>query len=186
MNRYYGVEIILNDKKTVKKVETFCNKNSYEFYYIYHNKFSDYELFKSKGKEKKHYHFQIYFYNNDLKPKQNIDFFASSLNIKCNFFELIKSKRKAIQYLVHKNNCEKYQFNVCDIKTNCQSNILNYFPELKESTQAIKIINYIKKHKMCSYYDLVRYCTKKNLYSTLRRNQYLFTNLKKDIDSSLF
>ena len=157
--RYYNVELILYDEKEIERIINKIN-NEMEWASAYHDKDKE-----ENGKIKKaHTHLQIY-----GNLQKSIKAWSKYLEVKEEQIEKIKDKKQAILYLTHRDRKEKTQYPIEIIKSNFD--IKPYYEEKITETQEIKlIIDYIEKHSLIKYKDLLYYTLENNLWSTYRRN----------------
>lgn len=168
--RYYTIELILytDNKKHMKLLNDLCYQ--YNYAWILHDKDTN----DDGSLKKEHIHLLIFFDNarwsNSILKEINID--------NKNLIEFRENKANAIQYLIHSNNFNKYQYNISDIYSNINIDI--YFNNLKdEETKNISIIyDYIFNYKGILYYcNIYNFCVSNNIWSTYRRNYSIIKDL---------
>lgn len=157
--KYYNIEVILYSEEEYKRILTII-KDTMQWASIIHDKDID-----EKGeKVGTHRHLQIY-----SKIQKSISSWSKFLEIKENMIQTIRYKPSAIQYLIHKNNPEKYQYNKKDIESNF--NINAYFKEEEKETGELKIlIEFIEITRDIKMSELLNYALNNNIWSTYRRN----------------
>lgn len=183
-NRNY--ELICYEDSLETDLETqisIAQKHDCDFIYILHDKdTSDSDDTKIL---KPHYHLLIFFPNQITISS----FKKKFMNYPPHLISTIKDKRKAIQYLIHTNHPQKYQYQISDIEYSERINIEDYFIDqnnkiLQESQNIQKIIDiicqpniiYDKYYKKQILEDILR----QGLYSDYRRGYQIFKDLLKD------
>lgn len=171
-----------------EKVILSIKQRSVQYILIYHDcdfyMQSDYDewMLKHDGKipdwfigdlKKPHYHC-IFIFGNSIQ----LGLLSSIIGLTSNFIEKVENKVGAIQYLVHKNNPEKYQYSVEKI----ESNIINYkkkYFDLDNDMKALNIINEIerryKNSEPISISIMASWCIKNGCWDEFRRGQHVFT-----------
>lgn len=165
---YRNIELILYQYDRVVEVTEICIKNKFDYAFILHDKDK-----KDDGTLKKaHYHFRIFY-----KDKKTISAWAKIFNVKENEIEILKDKKKAIQYLVHYNNEDKYQYNIEDIISNFD--IKQYFANKSDENFDIKLItDYISTIKThIKFSDLKDFVLDNNLWGSYRRSYSIIRDL---------
>lgn len=167
--KFYNFELILFlDSKTydlfriLDKVRKNCN-----YAYILHDKDED---------KKPHYHVLCFF-----RTQHSISAIKKLFNLENQSIQVIKNKVGAIQYLIHKNDLEKYQYDINDIATNFE--ISKYFDNRVDSENQViyDLITYIKNSNniiyLKNFYD---YILANNYWPYYRRNAYMINELIKE------
>lgn len=132
-----------------------------KYAYIEHNKDVD----ENGELKKSHYHLYLYF------PKQQ-DVAPIMKIFNVNHIEAIQDEDATIRYFIHKNNPEKYQYEIDDIKTNFD--IRKCFTigkdenEEQEVMDLLKILNYIESDKYTNMNDLLKWVLGEKIYCNLR------------------
>lgn len=176
--RYYCVEIILYLDNQLHLLLLKRLTSQYHYAYILHDKDKneDGEL------KKEHYHLLLFFDNarwgSSILKEIEID--------NPNLIEFRDNKTSAIQYLIHSNNLDKFQYNYEDIISDIDISI--YFSKIKnEECSSVAIIydfivNYVGfLHFSTLYY----YAVSNNLWSAYRRNYSIIKDLVMEHNSSL-
>lgn len=168
--KYYNFELILYyDSKSydfVSVLDTIKKTSNYAF--ILHDKDID-----DSGKPiKAHYHVLIFFIT-----QHTISAVSKALGVPQNDIKIIKNKVGAIQYLIHKNNPEKYQYDFNDISSNLD--ISKYFNNKIDSENQViyDIMNYVKSSEyinLATFYDFI---LNNNYWPYYRRNAFPINNL---------
>lgn len=167
--KFYNIELILfvdsKDYNYLDILDIVRTKCSYA--YILHDKDED---------KKPHYHVQCYFLT-----QHTLSAYSKLFGIPQNMIQVIKNKVGAIQYLIHKNNPEKYQYDINDISTNFD--IAKFFDNRVESeNQCIyDLITYITNSKQYIYLrTFYNYVLNNNYWSYYRRNAFMINELIKE------
>ena len=165
-----NVELILYDLEEVFKAKKVCDKYGFDYAYIFH----DMDLLEDGTDFKKaHYHFQVYnLYQKELDTWQEIFTINSA---RC---QKIENKKKAIRYLIHADNNEKYQYNIENIVSNFE--IIGYFNKLinDETNEIDLIFTYIDFHKRTiRVKEIIDYVLDNNIWGTFRRNYSIIKDL---------
>ena len=91
---------------------------------------------------------------------------SNFLGLPENDIEIVKNFDNMIQYLIHLNDIDKFQYSPDDVETNLP-NIGQLLRRLSEG-QIVKDLASAKMQK--SWYDLVQYAVDTDSYDVLRRN----------------
>lgn len=168
--RYYCCEIILYTDNSNHIVLLHELIQKYNYAYILHDKDTN----DDGTLKKEHIHLLLFFKNarwgTSILKEINID--------NTNLIEFRENKSNAIQYLVHSNNLDKYQYPLENIISDIDISI--YFNKYKDDeTKDISIIydfivNYVG---ILSYTTLYYYCATNNLWSSYRRNYLIIKDL---------
>lgn len=168
--RYYLCEIILytDNLDHIELLKQLTNK--YNYAYILHDKDTN----DDGTLKKEHIHLLIFFKNarwgSSILKEINID--------NTNLIEFRENKANAIQYLIHSNNLNKYQYNIEDIVSDIDISI--YFNKYKDDeTKDVSILyDYITNYVGIIYYNQVYYfAVSNNLWSSYRRNYLILKDL---------
>jgi len=165
-----NVEFILYEQDEVYNAIRICNENNYNYAMIYHDKDlkEDREDFK-----KAHYHFQVFNeYQKELTTWS--DLFCVNLPRT----QKIENKPKAIRYLIHADNNEKFQYDIQNIVSNFD--FIRYFDKMinDENNEIDIIFSYISYHKRhIGVKELIDYVLDNNIWGTFRRNYSIIKDL---------
>lgn len=179
--KYYNIEFILypnsTSYNTIEIIEKAKQLSSYCF--IYHDK----DLFTKKDEEENpkhkvgtlkspHYHLLCFF-----PTQHSLKAYSKKFEIEENNIEIIKNKVGAIQYLIHKNNKDKYQYDINDISSNFD--ISKYFNNrVEKETQVIyDLFSYIENSGIIFLRDFYKYVIDNDYWSDYRRNAYCINKL---------
>lgn len=103
---------------------------------------------------------------------------ANILGIPSNYIKTVDNKTKALQYLFHKNNPEKYQYNPNEVVTNIPDFVKRYNKDEDGNMKAQKITTYIFNcETFLSLTQLTKWCIDNYCWDELRRGQHIFTAL---------
>lgn len=94
-----------------------------------------------ENKEPKRIHAHVFIKSNaKLTCKQQLTQLVELLNINANQIQIQGTNNQylQVQYLVHKNDLDKYQYNFTDIKTNDQKLLIELFDKIYKSPQELK------------------------------------------------
>lgn len=174
----YNCQLLLN------RLSYFWDK----FYYILHDSDTytelDYDVYKEENKKepdwkigdkkKKHYHVIGSCNSNMTLGRASIKF-----GVESNMVERCKSLKGSIQYLIHKNNPEKYQYGIDEIITN-DDNLEHYLRTDTVSDKARKIIDFIYSEECTNLYSISNFAINNNCWDELRRGQHIYTALLRE------
>ena len=152
-------------------------KLMYDCAYILHDK----DVVGESGEIlKPHYHIVISTDNQTWNTA-----IASELGIETRFLQKLQNEKRALEYLIHWNTPNKYQYDIKEVAGNLVKRLERYLQEeVPESVKVLKIISYIEKTKPKRIKDLVFYCCKENLYDVMRRNANLFIQMMNEEKNS--
>ena len=168
--RYYCVEIILytDNSQHLELLDVLVNK--YDYAYILHDKDTN----DDGSLKKSHIHLLLFFPNarwgSSILKEIDID--------NSNLIEFRENKSSAIQYLVHSNNHNKFQYSFTDIHSSVDLSI--YFNKFidKESSDIAIIIDFVEHYVGVIYFSaLYSYVINNGLWSTYRRNYSIIKDL---------
>lgn len=102
---------------------------------------------------------------------------STKFGVSSNYVQTVKRLKTAVQYLIHLNNPEKFQYSPSEIITNDVnlSRLLNV--ELGSMDKAKLIIAYINGCNRPTLSKVADYCLQEGLWDELRRGQHIFTTL---------
>lgn len=165
--RLRNIEVILYTGEKVEELINTCQDKGINYAIIYHNQ----DTFDDGTKKECHYHCQLY-----TEDAKTISAWSKIISIEENYIQEIKSKKKAIQYLIHLNNKEKYQYNKDDIISNFDIDI--YFKDKNEGLQIKEIIEYIESVKFTiTNKEIIDYILSNNLWGVYRRSYSIIKDL---------
>lgn len=121
--------------------------------------------------KKNHTHVVIQFKNQKWRNS-----LALELGITPNYMQKCEKIDKSLEYLIHLNNEEKYQYDIKEVQGTLKSRlerlILN--KDKSEEEIVIELLTYIRSQNHIRLTDFVRYVCEKGLYSYYRRSQSTF------------
>lgn len=141
------------------------------FAYIKHDK----DLSSDNTLKKVHYHIILHFSN-----CRTINSISNYLGVPSNYINSIKSLKGAIRYLVHRDNDDKFQYNINDISYSENFTEKINYAFTNEKTQhdiLITILNYIDSCKFISLNDLFRWCLDNNYELIYKKYYYVLKDL---------
>lgn len=163
-SRCFSLVIYPSEDKTHQKALDYI-VNNYQYAYINHNK----DIEKDTGEIKKeHTHIIIYFdnarYKNSIAKELEI---TDNYIQKCDFIAYTK-------YLIHKNNKDKYQYSIGEIKTNMEEKIIN---AIEYTSKTEQILNIIKDNNIQDFRELVYYAKENDFMKEIVKNAYFYKQL---------
>lgn len=163
--KYYNIEFVLypdsSKYNTIEIIEKAKSLSSCAF--IYHDKDED---------KKAHYHLLCFF-----PTQHSLSAYAKKFEIEEHNIQIIKNKVGAIQYLIHKNNPEKYQYDIDSICSNFD--ISKFFNNrVEKETQVIyALFSYIQNRGIITLREFYKYVIDNDFWSDYRRNAYCINKL---------
>ena len=176
--RYYCIEIILytDNQLHLCLMNDLIKKYNYAYILHYKDKNDDGSL------KKEHFHLLLFFSNarwgSSILKEINID--------NSNLIQFRDNKTSAIQYLIHSNNLDKFQYNYEDIISNIDLSI--YFSDIKnkEDSQVAIIYDFIVNYVGVLHFStLYYYAVSNGLWSSYRRNYSIIKDLVSEHNSNL-
>lgn len=163
--------------------------NSVQYAYIVHDKdevtLNDLEeqegieevQLKYVGEKKKKHTHVVWIVDNSIQ----LGLAANIMGIPSNYVKKVKNKVGALQYLIHKNNPEKYQYEPECIVTNIENFRKKYTEDLEGIVKAIKIMDFIDSIEgPVTISAVARWSTENYCWDEFRRGQHLFTAIIKE------
>lgn len=151
---------------------------SYKYAYIIH----DQDYFTSSdalnendiGTYKKTHVHVVFFWDNSYQ----LGYISKKIGLPSNYLQKTESRTGAIQYLIHKNNPEKHQYNIAEIETNIEKIQSKFFSGDDCIVKASKIIDFIISYPgFLSVTDVSLWSVSENCWDEFRRGQHIFTTL---------
>lgn len=167
--RYRCFHLVLyNEDVTHETAMNFIREN-YSYAEILHD--NDYD--ENGEIKKEHCHFIIYF-----DDARTISAVSKELDIKSNYI-IPTEKKKGLLYLIHKNNPEKYQYDINCVTGNLKDTLFSYVSNslIAEKTSVKLILDYIYTHQFISYYEFLSWVNDNDLWSFFRRSQSTFLKM---------
>lgn len=162
------------DKGAITNEEFYSIKG--KFAIAYHDK----DVLENGTPKKPHYHLIMWF-----DREKSINQVAKMLSIEVNRVEWKADIYGTIQYLIHKNHPNKYQYLDSIIHTTIE-NIDEYlYPKKKEKTSETDdlrvIMSYIRNHiDNIRLYDIYCFCIDNDCWSSYRRNYSIIKDILKE------
>lgn len=126
------------------------------------------------GTQKKVHFHVVFFWDNSYQ----LGYIAQKIGLPSNYLQKVASRNGAIQYLIHKNNPEKHQYNISDIVTNIEKLQSKYFSDDDCIMKASKILSYITSYPTyLTVTSVAKWSIQENCWDEFRRGQHLFTAL---------
>lgn len=168
-SRCYHLILYPDDERQVKIVDLITNQYNYAI--ILHDK----DLIDGTEETKKaHWHIILYFNN----PKY-LNSLANELELSPNYIRT-DELRHGLEYLIHKNNKDKYQYNVDEVTGPLKENLLHYLSNSieNEKSSTLLLYNIIDTFDgPLSISELVPMIISNNLWSYFRRSQLTWFKL---------
>lgn len=168
-NEYRNYEFILYTLEDCNRFVNICINEGFDYAFIKHDKDLKEDLTDFK---KLHYHFQIFMLN-----QKSISRISTLFDIKENYIQIIRDKKKAIRYLIHADNNDKCTYDILEIRSNFD--ITSYFNNLisNESVEMEIIFDYISRKINITMLGLYKYVMSNNCWTTYRRNYSIIKDL---------
>lgn len=119
--------------------------------------------------EKEHFHFVLKF-----KNARYLTAVAKSLGIEERFIQTAKSYKGSVEYLLHINHPEKFQYDTTELLGFAKAEALRVLDDTPEDVKVLKIMDFISHYN--GYLDVNRltlFCCQNGLYSCLRRSGWI-------------
>ena len=158
--RNYTFSLNVDDTPNLKLIIKVVEKMP-KYAYILHDKDKD----DYGHKKKDHYHFYIEFPN----PRY-LNSIAKDLEIDSNYIEKVYDKKGILNYLTHRNQPEKYQYDIKEVKTNFDIeeegkddlDVIEHYRDMRAVRLGLMTPEeYLEKYRMyllrhCSFYNITR------------------------------
>ena len=152
--------------------------NAYKYACILHNE--DYYTSSDEvdenqiGKPKKEHFHIVFFWDNSYQ----LGYIANKIGLPSNYLQKTESRSGAIQYLIHKNNPEKHQYNISDIESNIEKIQTKFFNDDDCIMKASKIIDYINSYQgKLTITQVAQWSIFESCWDEFRRGQHIFTTI---------
>lgn len=146
-------------------------QNNLSYALIEHNQ----DIDENGQLKKSHVHIVLKFVN--YKWRMSL---SKELGIKPNYIEKCRNLEKALKYLIHFDNEEKFQYDINLVHGDLKSKLQNYIrnKNLSESEKVLQLIDFINEYdKKLSLSDFIRICCQLNMYDVYRRSQFSFNKI---------
>ena len=159
-----------NEDSTHKQALEYIEKN-YSYAFIEHNS----DIDENGQLKKSHTHVVIRFTNYKW---QNA--LAKELNIKPNYLEKCRNLEKALKYLIHFEDSDKFQYDIDLVHGDLKKKLKYYLRDtnITESEKVLQLINFIKEYdKRLRLSEFIEICCQCNMYDIYRRSQFSFNKI---------
>lgn len=165
-------------------------KKSYDYALILHDK--DYFTAEDEKKnsehaqgliKKEHWHIVLRF--NQAVWSSAI---CKELDIEHNFIENVKRFDNAIQYLIHYNDSDKYQYSVDEVQGNLKSKLIESISKIEKSEgeKVFELIEHIEKQEnKISIKSFASFCAQNGYWAEFRRSATIFIKIIDEHNSKL-
>lgn len=160
---YKGL-ILYGDDETHKKAMELIEKN-----YVYKGILHDKDKDKDGKLKKPHYHYIVKM--SSTCPNSTL---ASNLQIEENYIQIIRSLKGAYNYLTHKYDKDKFQYENIEMFGDLDIDI-----DEKIDGDFQCLIKSIKTNQIKTMYELTFWAIENNCLKTLKQNAYLFSQILK-------
>lgn len=147
-------------------------KKSYDYIYINHNKDKD----ENNKLKKEHYHVIIRVGNN---ARWNTAL-SEELKLELNLIQDVKNMDRMLQYLIHYNEEDKYQYDINECKGPLKKR-LELSINKNDKTEVEKILEIMDiietADRKLTMTELARYCAENGNWSEFRRSSYIFKEI---------
>ena len=152
-------------------------KQYYDYAYILHDK----DYYDDGTIKKPHYHVIITFKN----AKWNTSV-SEELKITTNYIEQCRNLELALEYLIHRNEETKYQYDIDEVKGTLKQKLIKYLNQndLDENDKVYELYKFINESEKRIYlYEFVDYCVKMGMWDIFRRSSLIFIKLIEEHNS---
>lgn len=112
----------------------------------------------------------------ETSSPMQLGYVAKLLEVPSNFVQICDNKIGAYQYLVHKHNPEKYQYNPSEVVTNIENFQKKYLTDNDGAMKAKIIIDHIQEvQSYLTLTELSVWTVQNYVWDEFRRGQHLFT-----------
>lgn len=149
------------------------HESDYDKYLVDHN--GEEPEWKIGDLKKPHYHFIGYSSSPVMLGRA-----ATKFGIPSQYVQIVHNKNDAIQYLVHLNNPDKFQYSIDEVITNDEKiqAILTRVPSTEE--KASILTDFIFSPDCFSMESLVKFAIASHCWDELRRGQHIYTQLLRE------
>ena len=134
--------------------------------------------------KKSHTHIVLKFSN--YKWKNSL---SKELGVAPNYIEKCRNLEKALKYLIHFDNEEKFQYDIDLVHGDLKAKLRNYIrnKSLSESEKVLQLIEFINEYdKNLKLSEFIQICCQLNMYDIYRRSQFTFNKLIEEHNFEIF
>ena len=164
-----------DDEKHVNALD--CIK-SYDYAIILHDKDTDDDGIIKKS----HYHVIIRTQNATWNTS-----LAKEFGITSNYIQRVRNMELALEYLIHYNEENKFQYPIDDVKGSLKKVMVEYINKdgKTEGEKVTILINYIQEQKHLTITEFSTYCASAGYWDVYRRSANIFINIIKEHNESM-
>lgn len=155
-------------------------KQSYDYALILHDKDVDEDGVIKKA----HYHVVLRFKNQTWNSAV-----AKDLGIELNYIQKVRSFDNALQYLIHFNDSDKFQYSIDEVKGNLKSRLKEKInsAEKSEGEKVIDLIDFINSfEKKLTIKEFALYCAENGYWSEFRRSATIFIKIIDEHNAKIY
>lgn len=159
--------ILQNESKTYNEDLQRVINGKYPYAFIVHDKDKHTNV---------HTHVCIYVVNGC-----SLDNISKEYQHKKENIEIWDTKRHMLEYIIHKNELEKYHYNVSEVFGTLKNDLLKYLSSQSEEESNKILIDFIYSNdKYITLMELVRFALDNNIWSYFRRSSLIYIELIKE------
>lgn len=146
-------------------------QHNYSYALIEHNS----DINEDGQLKKSHTHIVLKF--NNYKWKLSL---AKELGITPNYLEKCRNLEKALKYLIHLENEDKFQYDIDLVHGDLKAKLKNYIrnKNLSESEKVLQLIDFINTYdRKLKISEFIQVCCQLNMYDIYRRSQFSFNKI---------
>lgn len=146
-------------------------KSNYKYALITHDK----DLDTEGNLKKSHTHVVL-----ALDNSQEDNTICNVLGISYNYLQSISSIKGSLEYLIHLNNPDKFQYSLDEVEGDLKNKLEDYLLEaIPEHERFRDLLDIIYKERPKNLGSLVRLCLDNGYYDLLKKNSYILVNIIK-------
>lgn len=168
-DRTMALMLYPEDSTHVQAIEKI--KESYDYAFILHDKDCDEDGVVKKA----HWHVVLRFKNQNWNSSV-----AKDLGIELNYIQKVKNFDNALQYLIHYNDTDKYQYDLSEVKGNLRSRLKEKInaSNKTEGEKVMELIEWIESYdSIVSVKALAKYCAENGYWAEFRRSASIFIKI---------
>lgn len=171
-SRYKAILLYTEEKAHMDALEII--KKNYKYASIVHNRDTN-----EDGELKKE-HMHIILKLDNTCENSTIE---NNLGLRAGLVQSVISLKGALEYLIHYNNPDKFQYSITEVEGDLRQLLENYLNDNTNEAQRFKeTLEIVKCYRPVSVFDLAVLLTELGYYDILKKNSYLLINLLKSID----